>query len=83
MKIVVPDDFPSVFTGTPAHRRLLTLGEVEIHTTRGAEEPAELIRRIGDAEIVVNIRSHAPFTRAVLALLAVIATWMIIRSLRG
>ena len=65
MKIVVPDDFPSVFTGTPAHRRLLTLGEVEIHTTRGVEEPAELIRRIGDAEIVVNIRSHAPFTGAV------------------
>ena len=65
MKIVVPDDFPLVFTGTPAHARLLALGEVEIHRTRGAEEPAEMIRRIGDAEIALNIRSHASFTKAV------------------
>ena len=34
--IVVPDDFPSVFEGTPAHERLQKLGEVRVYTARGA-----------------------------------------------
>ena len=62
MKIVVPDDFPSVFRGGAAHNRAIKLGDVKVYTERGGDDPAELIRRIGDAEIVINIRSHAPFT---------------------
>lgn len=63
--IVVPDDFPSVFVGTEAHARLKALGEVRIFTERGADQEAELIRRIGHAEVAINIRAHAKFTEAV------------------
>jgi phosphoglycerate dehydrogenase-like enzyme len=65
--IVVPDDFPSVFDGTPAHERVKKLGETRVYTARGAEDEAELIRRIDSARAVLNIRAHARFTDAVLA----------------
>jgi D-3-phosphoglycerate dehydrogenase len=64
--IVVPDDFPSVFEGSEAHARARALGEVRVHTGRGAEDEAELARRIGDAAVAVNIRAYARFTEAVL-----------------
>jgi len=65
--IVVPDDFPSVFEGTPAHERLKKLGEVRVYTARGADDPAELIRRVDGANATVNIRAHARFTDEVFA----------------
>jgi phosphoglycerate dehydrogenase-like enzyme len=67
LKIVVPDDFPPALTGSAAESRLRTLGDVTVHTERGADQGAELIRRIGDAEVVINIRAHARFTDQVLA----------------
>jgi phosphoglycerate dehydrogenase-like enzyme len=66
MRIVVPDDFPAVFTGSAAEARLRSLGDVRIFTERGADDERELARRIGDAEAVVNIRAHARFTAGVL-----------------
>lgn len=65
--VVVPDDFPSVFEGSPAHERCRKLGETRVFTARGADEEAELIRRIGRARIAINIRAHARFTEAVFA----------------
>ncbi len=65
MRVVVPDDFPPAFEGTPAHRRLAALAEVVVYGERGAEDEAELIRRIGDAGAVLNIRAYARFTEAV------------------
>ena len=65
-KIVVPDDYPSVLAGTPAEALLRTVGEVTIFSARGADDEAELIRRIGDAEAALNIRAHARFSAAVL-----------------
>jgi D-3-phosphoglycerate dehydrogenase len=65
--IVVPDDFPSVFEGTPAHDRARRLGEVRVYTQRGAEDEAELIRRIDRARVAINIRAHARFTEGVFA----------------
>ena len=67
LRIVVPDDFPPVFTGTLAERRLRELGDVTIHTERGADLAEELIRRVRDADVVLNIRAHARFTERVLA----------------
>jgi D-3-phosphoglycerate dehydrogenase len=64
---VVPDDFPSVFEGTPAHERLKKLGETRVYPQRGADDPDELIRRIDGAQCVVNIRAHARFTDQVFA----------------
>jgi D-3-phosphoglycerate dehydrogenase / 2-oxoglutarate reductase len=65
--IVVPDDFPSVFQGTPAHDRCRALGETRVFTERGADDEGELVRRIDRARIAINIRAHARFTEAVFA----------------
>src|SRR5438045_8198628 len=67
VQIAVPDDFPSVFQGTVAHERAKGLGEVRVTTARGADEEAELIRRIDRARIAINIRAHARFTEGVFA----------------
>jgi phosphoglycerate dehydrogenase-like enzyme len=67
LKIVVPDDFPPALSGSAAEARLRALGDVTVHTERGADQEAELVRRIDDAEVVVNIRAHARFTDRVLA----------------
>ncbi|HSE92742.1 MAG TPA: NAD(P)-dependent oxidoreductase [Methylomirabilota bacterium] len=67
VSISVPDDFPSVFDGTPAHARARALGEVRLFTARGADDEAELIRRIDRARVVINIRAHARFTEGVFA----------------
>jgi D-3-phosphoglycerate dehydrogenase len=67
VEIVVPDDYPPALTGSTAEPRLRGLGTVTIHTERGADQEAELIRRVGNAEVVVNIRAYARFTDRVLA----------------
>jgi phosphoglycerate dehydrogenase-like enzyme len=63
----VPDDFPAVLSGSPAERQLRAIGDVTVFTERGADREAELMRRIGDADVVVNIRAHARYTGRVLA----------------
>jgi phosphoglycerate dehydrogenase-like enzyme len=63
--IIVPDDFPSVFQGSAGHERAKSLGAVRVFTERGADDEAELIRRIGDARVAINIRAHARFTDGV------------------
>ena len=76
--IVVPDDFPSVFEGTPAHERSRALADTRVYTARGADDEAELIRRIDRASIVINIRAHAHFSDAVFAAcpsLKMVAVW--------
>lgn len=65
--IVVPDDFPAVFEGSAAHERAKALGAVQLCSERGADDAAELARRIGGAKVAVNIRAYAPFTEAVFA----------------
>lgn len=65
--IAVPDDFPSVFEGSAAHERCRAIGDVHLVTARGADDEAELIRRIGRVNVAVNIRAHARFTDAVFA----------------
>jgi phosphoglycerate dehydrogenase-like enzyme len=76
--VVVPDDFPSVFESTPAHKRCQALGETRVFTPRGADDEAELIKRIGRARVAINIRAHARFTDAVFAAcpaLKMISVW--------
>jgi D-3-phosphoglycerate dehydrogenase len=67
IRIVVPDDYPPVLSGSSAEAKLRALGEVTIHTERGADQESELLRRIYDADVVLNIRAHARFTARVLA----------------
>jgi D-3-phosphoglycerate dehydrogenase len=65
--IAVPDDFPSVFEGSVAHDRAKKIGETRVVSARGADEEAELIKRIGRARVAINIRAHARFTDGVFA----------------
>ncbi len=65
--IVIPDDFPSVFAGTPAEQRAKQLGPIRVFTERGADDEKELIRRIDKARVAINIRAHARFSDAVFA----------------
>jgi D-3-phosphoglycerate dehydrogenase len=65
--ITVPDDFPSVFEGSPAHERAKGLGELRVFTARGADDRDELIRRLAGADCAINIRAHARFTDEVFA----------------
>ena len=66
MRIVVPDDYPLLLTGTPAERRLRALGDVAIFTDPGANEEDELIRRIAGADAVVSLRAYSRFTKRVI-----------------
>lgn len=66
MRIVVPDDFPSVFAGSAAEARLRKLGDVAVFSERGADREDELARRVGDADVVLTLRAHARFTARVL-----------------
>jgi D-3-phosphoglycerate dehydrogenase len=67
MKIVVPNDFPSVFAGSAAEAGLRRLGDVTVFSERGADQEAELIRRIADADVVVTLRAHSRYSERVLA----------------
>jgi len=65
--IAVPDDFPSVFDRSAAHEAARKLGDTKVVSARGADEEAELIKRIGRARVAINIRAHAKFTDGVMA----------------
>jgi D-3-phosphoglycerate dehydrogenase len=65
--IVVPDDFPSIFAGSPAHERAKEIGPVAVFREAGAHREDELIHRIGGAHTAINLRAHAKFTERVLS----------------
>ncbi len=65
MKIVIPDDYPPVISGTRHIERLKELGELVVYTSR-PESKEELIERIKDADVVINIRSYCKFPAEVL-----------------
>ena len=76
--IVVPDDFPSIFKGTPAEERCAGLGTLRVYSERGADQESELARRLDGASVAINIRAHAHFSDAVLAAcpaLKLISVW--------
>ncbi|MFC1899523.1 2-hydroxyacid dehydrogenase [Chloroflexota bacterium] len=64
--IVVPDDEPSVLTGTVEEERLRQLGEVRIYNSRAVGEE-QLLSRIADADVVYNIRSTSVFSQNVIS----------------
>ena len=77
-KIVVADDHPSVFANSAAASALREFAGLTVFTEPGAESETELVRRIGDADGVINIRAYAKYTEPVLALcpkLKVISIW--------
>jgi len=65
LRIVIPDDEPPVMQPSKAYERL-TGCDVRAYSDRPSG-PDALVERIGDAEIVINIRSTSRFTADVLA----------------
>jgi phosphoglycerate dehydrogenase-like enzyme len=65
-RIIIPDDFPRAISGTKAEQKLKTLGHVQIHTDK-AKTQEELIQRIKEAEVLINIRAYTHLTAEVLA----------------
>jgi D-3-phosphoglycerate dehydrogenase len=63
-RIVIPDDEPAVMSPSRAFRRLAG-HDVRTYSTRPSS-PAELVSRIGDSEVVINIRASSRFTADVL-----------------
>ena len=59
-RIVVPDDYPSVFSGSAAEARLREIGSAEIHPSN-PQTSGELLRRVEGAEGVINIRAFCRF----------------------
>jgi phosphoglycerate dehydrogenase-like enzyme len=65
-RIVVPDDFPRALSGTGAEEKVKSLGEVRIYQDKAKTEE-ELIERIRDAEVLINIRAYTHLNAGVLA----------------
>jgi len=63
-RIVIPDDEPPVMATSAAFQRL-SGHDVYVYSSRPAA-PADLIARVQDAEIVINIRATSRFSRDVL-----------------
>ncbi len=65
-RIVIPDDDPPVMAPSAAFRQKLSHYDVQLHSSRPAN-PEDLINRIGDASIVINIRATSRFSREILS----------------
>lgn len=68
VRIVIPDDFPPVYAGQPALDDLRTLGNVALYGDR-SETRAELLSRLADAEIAINVRAYTLFDEELFAAL--------------
>jgi D-3-phosphoglycerate dehydrogenase len=76
-RIIIPDDFPRAISGTKAVEKLKTLGEVQIYRDK-AKTQEELIERIRQAEVLINIRAYTHLNSEVLTLcgnLRLISIW--------
>ncbi|HSR12386.1 MAG TPA: NAD(P)-dependent oxidoreductase, partial [Thermodesulfobacteriota bacterium] len=65
-RIVIPDDFPRVISGTTAEEKVRALGAVEIYPDKAKDQDG-LIQRIKDAEVVINIRAYSNLNADVMA----------------
>ncbi len=64
-RVVVPDDFPPILSGTHALKRLNQFARARIHTERASSQE-ELIQRLQGAGVAINIRAYSKFNEAVL-----------------
>src|SRR5437867_12596705 len=66
MRIVIPDDYPAVMAASAAYRQFIERNPISYHGTLPASE-GDLLERIRDFEVVINIRSSTKFTDRVFA----------------
>ena len=58
--MVVPDDFPSILSGTQALKRLQQFARVTIYKEKASSQD-ELIQRLQGAKVAINIRAYSKF----------------------
>ena len=63
-RITIPDDFPKVISGTKTEEKLRSLGEVQIYLNK-AKTQEELLERIKNSDVVINIRAYTHLTREI------------------
>ena len=63
--VVVPDDFPSILSGTAALKQLEQHARVTVYTQK-ASTPEELMQRLRGAGVAVNIRAYSKFNEPLL-----------------
>ena len=63
--VVVPDDFPSILSGTAALKQLEQHARVTVYTQK-ASTPEELLQRLQSARVAVNIRAYSKFNEPLL-----------------
>lgn len=76
-RITVPDDFPAAISGTEAEARLRSTADVAIYGSKAASEK-ELIERVRDSHVILNIRAYTHLSRRVLKAcpdLGLISVW--------
>jgi D-3-phosphoglycerate dehydrogenase len=76
-RIIIPDDFPRAISGTKVEQKLKSLGAVQIYQDK-AKTQEELIERIKEAEVLINIRAYTHLSSEVLAVcgnLRLISIW--------
>jgi len=64
-RIIIPDDFPPVVTGSAAEEEIRSLGELKIFCSK-AETEDELIGRLMESEAVLSTRAFTHLSRKVL-----------------
>jgi phosphoglycerate dehydrogenase-like enzyme len=79
VRIVIPDDFPPAYSGRPELDDLRRLGEVVLYADKAAGRD-DLLRRLGGAQVLLNVRAYTTLDAATLealpdlALIAVFGT---------
>jgi len=76
-RITVPDDFPAAISGTEAEARLRATADVAIYGSKAPSEK-ELIERVRDSHVILNIRAYTHLSRTVLEAcpgLGLISVW--------
>jgi D-3-phosphoglycerate dehydrogenase len=66
LTIVLPDDYQHFFTDPAELARLRELGEVR-HYTTPARDRAELLARLGEADVSLGVRERTPFDAELIA----------------
>jgi phosphoglycerate dehydrogenase-like enzyme len=64
-RIVIPDDFPPVVSGSPEEGEIRSLGELEIYRSK-AETEDELIARLKESQVVFSTRAFTRLTGRIL-----------------
>jgi D-3-phosphoglycerate dehydrogenase len=65
-RIIIPDDFPPVVTGSAMEENIRALGELKIYCSK-AETEDELIARLKESDVVISSRAFTPLTGRVLS----------------